>query len=82
MTLDRDLIDDEPFLEPEYSTWDVATHGPEPRPDWVVTDLAAVDTDLGVLKTGKEADVLLLERAVPDGPSMTVAAKRYRSPEH
>jgi RIO kinase 1 len=71
-----------PFVEPNYSTWDVATHGPEPRPDWVVTELAAVDTELGVLKTGKEADVHLLSRAVPDGRDMLVAAKRYRSAEH
>jgi RIO kinase 1 len=65
-----------------YSTWDVATHGPEPRPDWVVTALAAHDTDLGVLKTGKEADVHLVRRAVPDGPQMLAAAKRYRTSEH
>lgn len=72
----------EPFIEPDYSTWDIASHGPEPRPDWVVTELAAVDTELGVLKTGKEADVHLLSRAVPDGRGMLVAAKRYRSAEH
>lgn len=72
----------EPFHEPNYSTWDVATHGPEPRPAWVVTELVAVDTDLGVLKTGKEADVHLLSRAVPDGRDMLVAAKRYRGVEH
>jgi RIO kinase 1 len=72
----------EPFVEPDYSTWDVATHGPEPRPGWVVTELAAVDTDLGVLKTGKEADVHLLSRAVPDGRAMLAAAKRYRTAEH
>ncbi len=70
------------FVEPNYSTWDVATHGPEPRPDWVVTALAAIDTDHGVLKTGKEADVHLLSRAVPDGAHMLVAAKRYRGSEH
>ena len=28
-------------------------------------DRAAVDTELGVLKTGKEADVFLLHRGVP-----------------
>jgi RIO kinase 1 len=70
------------FVEPNYSTWDVATHGPEPRPDWVVTELAAIDTDHGVLKTGKEADVHLLSRGVPDGAHMLVAAKRYRVAEH
>ena len=65
-----------------YSTWLGSLHGPEPRPDWVVTDLGAVDTELGVLKTGKEADVHLLERAVPGGRSTLMAAKRYRSAEH
>jgi RIO kinase 1 len=68
--------------------WDVERlcRGPEPLPDWVVTDRSAVDTELGILKTGKEADVFLLERAVPseDGssPSTVMAAKRYRSEEH
>ena len=66
--------------------WDVERlcRGPEPVPDWVVTDRAAVDTELGILKTGKEADVFLLERAVADDParSVVMAAKRYRSEEH
>jgi RIO kinase 1 len=50
----------------------------------VVTSQAAVDTELGVLKTGKEADVFLLERAVPGDPTQRVvmAAKRYRGEEH
>jgi RIO kinase 1 len=70
------------FEEPNWSTWLEADHGPEPFPQWVITDLGAVDTDLGVLKTGKEADVHLLERAVPGGASTLLAAKRYRSSEH
>src|SRR5690606_32948187 len=55
-----------------------------PRPDWIVTSAAAIDTELGVLKSGKEADVFLLERAVPDDPSQRVilAAKRYRGADH
>lgn len=65
-----------------WSTWDDAEHGPLPRPDWVVTELAAVDTDLGVLKTGKEADVHLLRRGLPGTPGGLLAAKRYRSDEH
>ncbi len=58
--------------------------GPEPRPDWVVTSQGAVDTELGVLKTGKEADVHLVERADPHDPDggVIMAAKRYRSSEH
>ena len=67
---------------PAWSTWDVAEKGPEPRPDWLVTALAAVDTDLGVLKTGKEADVHLLNRGVPGTAGCDLAAKRYRPPEH
>ncbi len=64
--------------------WDVERlcRGPGPLPAWVVTDRAAVDTDLGILKTGKEADVFLLERGVPGGASAVMAAKRYRSEEH
>jgi RIO kinase 1 len=59
-------------------------HGPHPRPDWVITDDGAIDTELGILKTGKEADVFLVERAVPGDPSRysLLAAKRYRSPDH
>ena len=69
------------------STWlhvEPLCRGPEPRPPWVVTSQAAVDTELGILKTGKEADVFLLERAVPGDPdqSVVLAAKRYRGEEH
>lgn len=74
---------DGPSTGDRWSTWDGALHGPRPRPRWVITDHAAVDTELGVLKTGKEADVHLLERSVPDtGRSVLLAAKRYRSAEH
>jgi len=70
-----------------WTTWfdvEPLCRGPEPRPAWVVTSRAAVDTELGVLKTGKEADVFLIERAVPGDPTQGVvmAAKRYRSEEH
>ena len=58
-------------------------HGPEPHPDWLVTELAARDTELGVLKTGKEADVHLVRRAVPQTDrSCLLAAKRYRDAQH
>lgn len=65
-----------------FSSWDTATHGPDPRPRWVVTDLNARDTELGILKTGKEADVHLVERAVAGGPRCLLAAKRYRTADH
>ncbi|MBC8093818.1 MAG: kinase, partial [Pseudonocardia sp.] len=66
-----------------WSTWDGAEHGPDPRPHWVITDHGAVDTELGVVKTGKEADVHLVERSVPGTDRrVLLAAKRYRSAEH
>src|ERR1700722_3658724 len=69
-----------------WSTWDQSTpteRGPRPYPDWLVTELAAVDTELGILKTGKEADVFLVRRGVPGTDrSCLLAAKRYRSSEH
>ena len=78
---------DDPGDGQRFSTWldvEPLCRGPEPRPGWVVTSQAAVDTELGILKTGKEADVCLVERAVPDDPTQTVvmAAKRYRGEEH
>lgn len=76
--------EDEP--EPNWSSWGDAQHGPEPYPDWVITSLNAVDTELGVLKTGKEADVFLVERSLDQDGAAPVtsllAAKRYRSSEH
>ena len=68
-----------------WSTWDQSVpteRGPRPYPDWLVTELAAVDTELGILKTGKEADVFLIRRGVPGGRSCLLAAKRYRSADH
>ncbi len=67
-----------------WSTWDDigVLAGPEPWPCWLVTADAAVDTELGILKTGKEADVFLLDRAVPGEEGVVLAAKRYRGPDH
>jgi len=79
------FADVEPGVGQRWSTWPGVTpseRGPKPWPDWLVTSAAALDTELGILKTGKEADVFLLERAVPDGSAVSVlAAKRYRSTE-
>jgi len=81
--------DDPDHAEPAWSTYRDAQRGPTPLPPWVVTDPRAIDVDLGVLKTGKEADVSLVERAVSDdvrdvvGARRTLmAVKRYRSAEH
>ena len=50
-----------------------------------MTSQGAIDTELGILKTGKEADVFLLERADPQRPrraAVVMVAKRYRGTEH
>ena len=82
---------DEPGPGQRWSTWhDVQAlcHGPEPRPAWVVTAHAAWDTDLGPLKSGKEADCRLVERAVPGstpadvGEHSLLVAKTYRDADH
>ena len=72
-----------------WSSWDGAQHGPEPRPAWVITDLGAVDEDLGMLKSGKEANVHVLRRWVPrrntqdnDDNTVYMAAKRFRDSDH
>ena len=74
---------DQPTFGDRWSTWDNASHGPEPWPDWVITDHAAQDIELGVLKTGKEADVHLVRRTLyADAPGTLFAAKRYRDANH
>ena len=71
-----------PGKDAAYSSYDVATRGPDPVPDWLVTSLSALDTPLGVLKSGKEADVGLLDRSLPGGPGCLLAVKTFRSAEH
>ena len=77
----------EPGEGQRWSTWTSITptqRGPKPWPDWVVTSDGAFDTELGVVKSGKEADLFLIERAVPDGSdqSCILAAKRYRGADN
>ncbi|WP_341955727.1 RIO1 family regulatory kinase/ATPase [Microbacterium sp. LWH13-1.2] len=81
------FADVEPGDNQRWSTWPAVTpseRGPLPWPAWVVTSAGALDTELGILKTGKEADVFLLERAVPDDAAQRtlLAAKRYRGTDH
>lgn len=79
------LADVKPDAGQRWSTWPATTpseRGPLPRPDWVITASAAMDTELGILKTGKEADVFLIERAVPGSAGVVMAAKRYRGRDH
>ena len=84
---DFHTLDDLDETTQRWSTWlsvEPLCRGPEPRPHWVVTSQAAIDTDLGILKTGKEADVFLLERADSQEPErgVVMAAKRYRTTDH
>ncbi|HRE01120.1 MAG TPA: RIO1 family regulatory kinase/ATPase [Ilumatobacteraceae bacterium] len=73
--------DDQPDGGPVQSTYPDADHGPQPVPQWVITHADALDDDLGVLKSGKEADVSLLRRSHGAATSL-MAVKRYRSAEH
>jgi RIO kinase 1 len=74
---------DLPETGDRWSTWDGALHGPKPRPDWVRTEYGAVDIELGLLKTGKEADVFLVRRELPGTDKISMlAAKRYRDGDH
>jgi RIO kinase 1 len=74
---DRDL--DLPEGADRWSVWGQGELGPEPYPDWLVIEEGAIDTRLGVVKTGKEADVHLLERSLPGvGRACLLAEKRYR----
>ncbi|WP_127472688.1 serine protein kinase RIO [Microbacterium sulfonylureivorans] len=75
------FLDAEPGEGQRWSTWPAATpteRGPAPHPAWLETSAGAFDTELGIVKTGKEADVFLLERAVPGSDGCILAAKRYR----
>ena len=78
---DWNVLDDSLGENQRWSTWpdlEKLMRGPTPYPEFVIEDAAAIDTELGVLKTGKEADVFLIERAT-DARSALLAAKRYRS---
>ena len=51
---------------------------PRPIPSWVIVD-DFVDADLGLLKTGKEAEIRVVERTASDGTGRhLLAEKRYR----
>ena len=80
---DWNYLDDQLADSQRWSTWpatEKSMRGPQPYPEFVIEDAAAIDTELGVLKTGKEADVFLIERATHE-QRVVLAAKRYRTPE-
>ncbi len=52
-----------------------------PLPPGLITENYTQDVELGRLKSGKEADVFVVERSGPAG-SCLLAAKRYRPAEH
>jgi len=47
-----------------------------PTPDWLIAE-PYTDVDLGVLKSGKEAQINLIERSGDDGSQCLLALKRY-----
>src|SRR3954454_14945486 len=50
-----------------------------PAPAWLIADPEEyTEYDLGPLKTGKEAEVFLVERVAADGRTCLLAHKRYR----
>jgi RIO kinase 1 len=51
-----------------------------PPPDWLIAD-SYEERRVGLLKSGKEAEVFLVERSTADGRSCLLAHKRYR-PRH
>lgn len=68
---------DDDDVDPEESTYLLAQPGPDPVPAWVITATAARQHERGILKTGKEADVHLVERVLGSQTNL-LAAKRYR----
>lgn len=78
-SFEGELYDDEQ-IDPESSSYPSAEHGPGPVPDWLITSGDARQYELGLLKTGKEADVHLVERRHGDAVNV-LAAKRYRKYE-
>lgn len=79
------FLRDEPGPGQRWSTWPATTpseRGPLPHPAWLERSAAAFDSELGIVKTGKEAEVFLVERGVPGSAGCLLAAKRYRSGEH
>lgn len=80
---DWNYLDDQLSQDQRWSTWPATEklmRGPAPYPEFVIEDAGAIDTELGILKTGKEADVFLIERAIPEYGTL-LAAKRYRGLE-
>lgn len=78
VTRSAEIAWDDEVDDPEASTYLLAEHGPEPTPDWVITADAARQYELGILKSGKEADVYLVERQLGEHINV-LAAKRFRS---
>ncbi|MEO1059707.1 MAG: RIO1 family regulatory kinase/ATPase [Actinomycetota bacterium] len=72
----------EPNIDPHtHSDGSRPNHSPTDQtppvsPDWLV-DEPFDEADLGVITTGKEAQVNLIQRVAPDGRTCLVARKRY-----
>lgn len=89
LPISAEAVTDESFVDARLppgatlSTYPDADRGPRPHPAWVITSGDAYDVELGVVKTGKEADVDLVQRVdIATGRAVLLAAKRYRPAQH
>ncbi len=73
-----DSYDDDPNNQHPYNQQsdDEQPNHPNDTPDWLV-DEPFDEADLGVITTGKEAQVNLVQRVAPGGRTCLVARKRY-----
>ena len=76
-------FDSRPDAPPEgerWSTWDGATHGPKPRPDWVITVGATVPGSSGATESGsgKPVDVSGIGEAYPSAYDSTTVTNGQR----
>src|SRR3546814_16757388 len=70
---DFEALDEPDDASQRWSTWlsvEPLSRGPEPSPDWVVTSPGALDTEPGILKTGKD------RTSVVSGKSGSVSVDR------
>ena len=61
-----------------YSSYDVAAHGPDPVPDWVVTALSRPRHPARHDQVRQGGRRRLLERSLPGGPGCLLAVKTFR----
>lgn len=80
-------MNDLPLTLPPGLTWALwhelgpSSRGPEPIPHWLVTQ-DAVDRELGIIKSGKEAEAFLVERTTRATDDACLLVRKTYRPEH